>query len=109
MEIHFKNKKIRELCEKHAIAEKKLGSANAHKLKNRLDDLNAATNVTDLIAGNPHPLKGDRLGQFAVDLAGGWRLVFAPNQDPYPLKDDQSIDWSKVTIICIEFIGNYHD
>lgn len=109
MDIHFKDKKIRELCEKRAVAEKKLGAACARKLQTRLDDLDAATRVTDLVAGNPHPLKGDRHGQFAVDLAGGWRLVFAPRHDPCPTKDDQSIDWSRVTIISIEYIGDYHD
>ncbi len=109
MDIHFKDKKLRELCEKRAVAEKKLGAASARKLRTRLDDLEAATRVTDLTAGNPHPLKGDRHGQFALDLAGGWRLVFAPMHDPCPVKDDQSIDWSHVTIISIEYIGDYHD
>jgi proteic killer suppression protein len=109
LDIHFKDKKLRELCEKRAVAEKKLGAACARKLQTRLDDLDAATRVTDLVAGNPHPLKGDRHGQFTVDLAGGWRLVFAPRHDPCPVKDDLSIDWSRVTIISIEFIGDYHD
>lgn len=109
MEIHFKDKKIRELCEKRTVAEKKLGAACARKLRTRLDDLDAASRVSELVAGNPHPLKGDRLGQFAVDLAGGWRLVFAPDHEPCPRKSDQSVDWSQVTIICIEFIGDYHD
>ena len=71
--------------------------------------LEAATRVTDLVAGNPHPLKGDRLGQFALDLAGGWRLVFAPAHDPCPTRPDGSIEWSEITIISIEFIGDYHD
>ena len=109
MEVEFKDKKLRELCEKQAVAVKKLGDACARKLRTRLADLSAAARVTDLVAGNPHPLKGDRLGQFAVDLAGGWRLVFAPANDPTPRKDDASIDWSAVTIVCIEFIGDYHD
>jgi proteic killer suppression protein len=109
LELHFKNKKIRELCEKRSVAEKKLGADCARKLRTRLDDLNAATSVTDLVAGNPHPLKGDRHGQFAVELTGGWRLVFVPRNDPCPFKVDGSIDWSQVTIICIEFIGDYHD
>jgi proteic killer suppression protein len=109
LEIHFKDKKIRELCEKSAVAERKLGAVCARKLRSRLDDLDAATRVTDLLAGRPHPLKGDRHGQFAVDLAGGWRLVFAPQHEPCPVKDDASIDWSRVSIICIEFIGDYHD
>lgn len=109
MDIHFKDKKIRELCEKRAVAEKKLGAACARKLRTRLDDLDAASKVTELVAGNPHPLKGDRKGQFALDLTGGWRLVFSPDHDPCPRHDDHSIDWSRVTIICIEFIGDYHD
>ncbi|MDE2289205.1 MAG: killer suppression protein HigA [Burkholderiales bacterium] len=109
MEIRYKDKKVRELCEKQAVAEKKLGTASARKLKVRLAALEAAVCVTDLIAGNPHPLKGDRLGQFALDLAGGWRLVFAPDHDPCPLRPDGGVEWSEVTIINIEYIGDYHD
>ena len=109
MEIRFRDKKIRALCEKRAVAEKELGASCARKLRARLDDLDAAERVSDLTAGRPHPLKGDRLGQFALDLAGGWRLVFASANEPCPRHNDQSIDWSQVTIICIEFIGDYHD
>lgn len=109
MKINFKNTKIRELCEKGAVAERKLGTACARKLRTRLDDLEAATRVTDLVAGNPHPLKADRAGQFAVDLSGGWRLVFVPDDEPCPHREDGSIDWSEVTIICIDYIGDYHD
>lgn len=109
MEIRFRNKGLREICEKRAVAARRLGDVGARKLGTRLADLEAAERVTDLLAGNPHPLKGDRLGQFALDLAGGWRLVFAPADDPIPRKDDASIDWSHVTIVSIEFIGDYHD
>ena len=109
MDIHFRDKKLRELCEKRAVAVKQLGDICARKLRARLDDLESAGNVTDLLAGSPHPLKGDRAGQFAVSLAGGWRLVFAPHHDPAPRHADGSIDWRQVTIVCIEFIGDYHD
>jgi len=109
LEIRFKDKRVRELCEKHSAAEKRLGSACARKLRTRLSDLEAANRVSDLAAGNPHPLKGDRIGQFALDLAGGVRLVFAPDHDPCPTRPDGGIDWSQVTVACIEFIGNYHD
>jgi len=108
LEINFKDKKVRELCEKQAAAEKKLGAASARKLRTRLSDLEAASRVTDLVAGNPHPLKGDRAGQFALDLAGGWRQVSSPYHDPCPTHPGGGIDWSRVTIICIEFIGDYH-
>ena len=109
LKIKFKDKRIRELCEIQAVCEKKLGSACARKLRTRLSDLEAASRVTDLVAGNPHPLRGDRLGQFSIALAGGWRLVFIPSHDPYPVYPDGGIDWSRVTSICIEYIGNYHE
>ena len=69
----------------------------------------AAANVADLVAGRPHPLKGDRAGQFALDLDRGSRLVFEPAHEPVPIRDDQSIAWDQVTAIRIVFIGDYHD
>ena len=109
MNILFKDQAIRLTCEKRAVATKALGDIGARKLAARLSEIEAATYVTDLVIGNPHPLKGDRLGQFALSLAGGWRLVFVPANDPVPLREDESILWSQVTIVCIEFIGDYHD
>ena len=75
----------------------------------RLQALEAAARVTDLVAGNPHPLKGDRYGEFALDLAGGWRLTFVPAHNPCPASPDGGIDWAQVTIVTIEYIGDYHD
>lgn len=109
MKLHFKDKKIRQLCEQQSAADKKLGTACARKLRARLADIEAAATVTDLVAGNPHPLKGDRAGQFALDLAGGLRLVFAPDHDPCPEHPHGGIDWPQVTAVCIEYIGDYHD
>lgn len=109
MEITYKDKKVRSLCEKQALAMKHLGADCARKLRIRLSALEAAARVTDLVAGNPHALKGDRAGQYALNLAGGWRLVFGPDHDPCPTHADGGIDWSQVTIVCIEYIGDYHD
>lgn len=109
MEIQYKDKKIRVLCEKQVVAERKLGAPCARKLRSRLGDLDAVMRVSDLTFGNPHPLKGDRLGQFALDLTGGRRLVFSPANCPPPTYADGSTDWTQVTIVCIEYIGDYHD
>jgi toxin HigB-1 len=108
MEITFKNKKVRKECEQDSEAKKNYGADNAKKLKARMRDLINVENVTSLIAGKPHRLERDRLGQYAVYLAGGMRLVFEPDNDPVPLKEDGSIDWSQVTKICILEIVNYH-
>ncbi|MBA5856009.1 type II toxin-antitoxin system RelE/ParE family toxin [Morganella morganii] len=109
MDILFENSKIQKICEQKKEAEKKLGSICARKLRTRLSDLESASRVTDLVAGSPHPLKGDRAGQFALSLHGGYRLVFSPSNDPCPTTPDGAIDWDKVTIVCIEYIGDYHD
>ena len=109
MEIQYGNKKVRQLCEKSAVAEKKLGSSCARKLRARLSDLETVKNVRELATGNPHPLKGDWAGHMAVSLAGGYRLVFAPANDPSPTTTDGGIDWTLVTIVSIEYIGDYHD
>lgn len=109
MEITFGDRKLQKLCEQQDLAERKLGAKCAKKLRTRLADLVAASCVTELVAGRPHPLKGDRAGEFAVDLEGAKRLVFKPDNDPIPFTEDGSIDWSKVTATCIVFIGDYHD
>ena len=108
MEIRYRNKKIRELCEKRRVAEKKLGTDCARKLLLRLQQLEAAARVADLVSGNPHPLKGEWDGHMALALAGGYRLVFAPADDPRPTNVDGSIAWSEVTIVSIQYIGDYH-
>lgn len=109
MHINFESQKIRKLCENKREAETKLGSDSAKKLRSRLSDLDAASNVRELIAGRPHPLDRDRLGQFAIDLAGGKRLTFKPNHDPVPEDEHGNINWADVTSITIVFIGDYHD
>ncbi|MBW4528515.1 MAG: hypothetical protein KME18_25665 [Phormidium tanganyikae FI6-MK23] len=109
MEITFGDNKLQKLCEQQAVAQKQLGKVGARKLCSRLADLAAASSVRDLVAGRPHPLKGDRAGEFALDLEGAKRLVFKSANDPVPYKGDGGIDWSNVTHVCIVFIGDYHD
>jgi proteic killer suppression protein len=109
MDIAFKDEKLRKLCENSQWALRHLGADCARKLRTRLSDLEAAEHVRELVAGRPHPLEGDRDGQFALDLAKGSRLVFEPNHDPCPCLETEAIDWSRVTRIRIVFIGDYHD
>lgn len=109
MEINFINHDLRTLCEQEKLAVKKLGKPCARKLRTRLADLIAAAHVRELVAGRPHPLSGDRQGQFALDLHGGIRLVFKPDHEPVPALADGGIDWTQVSRIIIVFIGDYHD
>lgn len=110
MQITYYNRKLRKLCGDNREAVRSLGQNSAKKLQSRLSDIEAALNVQDLPpVGNPHPLVGDRQGQFSIGLAAGKRLVFIPNHNLVPKKDDGGINWALVTSVTIVFIGDYHD
>ena len=55
-----------------------------------------------------HQLTGDRDEQFAIDLTHPKRLIFRPDHDPIPRRDDKGIDTSQVTRIEIIEITDYH-
>jgi len=109
MDLAFANRTLKKICEDPRLAEREFGRASAKKLQSRLADLMAAIRLDDVKIGYPHPLKGDRDGQFALRLSGGHRLVFEAADDPVPETTEGAIDWREVTSIRIEFIGDYHD
>lgn len=109
MEIEFHSRRVQKLCEDTKTAVRELGPAGAKKLHSRLADLQAAHDVSELSAGKPHPLKGERRGQLAIELPGGKRLILVPANNPAPHRDDGSIDWSGVTKVCIIEVCDYHD
>ena len=109
MEITYANRELEKLCNRTNHAIRKLGDKGAKKLQSRLADIEAAQNVTELIAGSPHPLKGGREGDFSLRLQGAQRLVFRPEHSPFPRLEDRGIDWKNVTAVQIVEIGDYHN
>ena len=43
-----------------------------------------------------------------MDLAHPFRLIFVPNHDPIPLRDDGGIDRDRITAITITEVVDYH-
>ena len=76
-----------------------------------MNDLKAADTLAVMrhLPGYCHELKGDRAGQFSLKLDGPYRLVFVPNHDPIPRKEDGGLDWTAVTAVCIIAVEDYHD
>ena len=109
MEISFADKSVEALCAQTGLASKTLGAESAKKLQRRIAELFNAENVSELVAGRPHPLQGARAGTFALDLHGGQRLVFKPTLQPPLTKKDGGIDWASVTKVTITELGDYHD
>ncbi len=87
------------------------GPDNARRIRRRLDDLRAASNLAEmhtLFGGRLHPLVGDLAGQFALDLRHPQRLIFEPADEPLPLKPDGGLDWSLVSAVRILSVEDYH-
>ncbi len=84
MDIPFSSDKLPELCTDTMGLKKKYGSNQLKKLRRRLDDLQAAAILEDCrsLPGRCHESKGDRAGQIAMALDGGFRLVFEPGEKP---------------------------
>ncbi|MCS0494340.1 hypothetical protein NVS89_04465 [Ancylobacter sp. MQZ15Z-1] len=72
-----------------------------------------ALHLGDVPTGTPvhcHPLKhGSRKGQYAVTLKANWRLVFRPDHDPLPTLASGELDLSKVTVIHLIEVVDYHE
>ncbi len=103
MKISFKNEKLRKICEEEKVAQKKLGKHRASLLQVRLFELDARKNVEGkegLRFGDPHELKGNRKGEYSVDLDKGSRVLFVPD-GAIPKKNDGGMTWDGVIKIKI--------
>lgn len=77
----------------------------------RLAVLKNARTLSDVPTTRPercHQLRGRRSKQYTVDLKHPRRLVFKPNHEPIPLREDGGIDTESVTAITIIDVVDYH-
>lgn len=111
VDINFQNRKLEKTCNSAKELQKKYGKRMAQTLMNRLVVLRAARTL-ELVPKNPpdrrHQLRGDRDEEYAVDLVHPYRLVFKPNHEPLPRKQDGGIDTEQVTSITIIEVTDYH-
>lgn len=107
MELRFKNNTLKKQCEDPRRAQRDFGAAIGIKLTQRVAELAAATNLTDIrliSAARLRRLKGSRKDQYAVDLVHPFRLVFSP-----VLCEGVAIyDLKAIDLIRIEEVIDYH-
>lgn len=111
MKISFRTNKLEKICSQEKVMEKELGTEMSNKLKQRLMELKAATTLSDISYLPParcHELKGDRNGQFSVNLKQPYRLIFIPVDSLSSQKIKGSMDKSQVTAIKIIEIVDTH-
>jgi len=114
MQVNYKNDKLQQLLNSLKELSRKFGEKTAKKLIVRRDLLSAVNHLGEVPHTPPvscHELKGDKKGQFSIyaDKKSGVRIVFIPDHDPIPVKEDTGIALNLVTEVEIIFVGNYHD
>jgi len=111
MRIYFKTRKLQKTCSQADESRKRLGAKGGRKLQQRMMELKAAENLTDISRLPParcHELTGNRAGQLSVDLEHPYRLLFIVKNDPYPEQKSGGLDWKSVTEIEVIAIADTH-
>lgn len=111
MIILFREKSFAKECNEFRLLVKKRGKPQAKKIRQRLDEIDAAENIDDLGKVHPrlHELSNNLDGTLSLDLVGQWRLLFVPADNPPALKLDGGIDWKNVHTIEIIGIRDTHE
>ena len=111
MDISFKTKQLAKTLNEEKALRQTYGDRMAKVIMMRRAVLKNAPTLSRVPATRPerlHPLKGQRKGQYAVDLVHPKRLVFEPAHDPVPLTEDGGIDTDEVTAIVVIEVVDYH-
>lgn len=79
MHVIFNNNEIEKICTNPDYAKKKYGKNMAYKIFERINFMISTKDVETMIRiryGRCHKLKGDREGQYSLDLVHPYRLIF---------------------------------
>jgi proteic killer suppression protein len=110
VKIVYKSRKLEKQLTDPGEMAKSFGQL-ARKVNQRLKDLTDADNLAimrTIPASGCHELTGNRKGELAVDVSGNYRIIFEPDHNPIPQKEDGGLDWEEVTKIQINDILDYH-
>lgn len=116
MEVNFKTKALEKKLGT-AKGQAKLGTNMAKLLRLRLDLLCNASTLADLEPPYSRPARCHELTegkrgkehQLSVDLEHPYRLIFVPDHDPVPFREEGGLDWSQVTAIKILGVEDTHE
>jgi len=110
VEISYKNNKLEKSLTNDKELIKTYGEL-AKKIKQRLKELKEADNllvISQLPALRLHPYKGDRVGEWSVDIKENWRVIFEIAQDPIPKQEDGGVNLILITAIEIVSVEDPH-
>ena len=111
MRISLRTRKLEKRFTKPGGLRRAYGPRNEDAIKARFIVLNKVQNLSEVPTNHPerrHQLKGNRKGQFAVDLVHPYRLIFEPDHESVPRKNDGGMDLNRITAIKILDVVDYH-
>ena len=89
MNVSFRSSQLERAFRKSAQATRRWGQAAARKYVTRVTQLLSARDWDDirsLKALRAHPLRGDRKGQWAIDMDKRWRLIVMPSKSGHDVE-----------------------
>ena len=114
MDISFNTKKLEKTFNEGRQLETVHGAKRARKIRIRMSEFRAAESLHDFWPptgppGRCHELtEGKRNGQLSVDLYHPYRLIFVPDHNPIPVREEGGLNWSEVTAIKIIGVEDTH-
>lgn len=105
MDLAFRSKQLREVCESEERARTEFGGRIAESLKKRLADLRATTSPSDIVVGDPRIVHSDRGDHMVIDLSDGFVLRIVANHPTTSRSIANTEHWSaisRVKVIGIE-------
>ena len=117
IKVQYKDNKVKKLCTNLKYAKKDLPAHIAEKLHALINFIENADNLKDIDQYQIyylHPLKGKRIGQFALDIAGrraGYRLIIIPlDENGNEWKEtDINIIYRSTRVIIVWEVSNHYE
>ncbi|MGI6714128.1 MAG: hypothetical protein ACOX3K_03705 [Bacilli bacterium] len=108
MEIVYDDRRVALLFENFELMKRKKGIEITRRIKMRYDVLKAAISFAEFLKiapGNPHALKGDKKGLFAVSVDKNKRLILQPMTEN---GDVSLIAFAQCDKVIIKGVEDYH-
>jgi len=99
LSVEFRTNKLKKCFLDYKHATRVFGEQVARKYIQRINIIKATHSLDDLIAQpllKCHPLKGNRKGQYAIQLTGFYRLIF-------------TINGETLSLVTIEEVSKHYD
>jgi|SRR5581483_8943587 len=104
MELAFRTRSLRTVCQDHDEAVRMMGVAAADVLRTRIADLRAVIYLADLPAGRPEVVDSDR-PKLRFELSGGWSLLMRVGHETVPRTEEGELDQGRVRRALVEEIS----